>query len=101
KGDKKSIGLQTGRRFFNGEKFRLPLFLLLNIVVLALFFGTIADLISLSLNASPYNHILLIPLVSGYFLFSAKKDIFSETGFAIFPGTIAVSAGLILFAVVE
>jgi exosortase len=62
-----------------------------------IFWKAWAALIAYSLHNESASHILLIPAIAFYFLFSERKRIFPETDFSIGPGLAVVFAALGLF----
>ncbi len=74
-------------------------FLLFNIIALVVFYAPMKDLIALSFNKAVYSHIILIPLVSGYFMYSERKIIFSSMQYSFTYGTILIIAGIILYLI--
>lgn len=72
-------------------------FLLFNIIVLITFYAPLRDLFSLSLHEETYSHILLIPLVSGYFIYSERKVIFSNIRYSFTAGSILIIIGITLY----
>jgi exosortase len=71
-------------------------FLLYNIVVLIIFYGPMSELIISSFQNELYSHVILIPFVSGYFIFSERKTIFSDIEYKFTPGIVLILAGSIL-----
>lgn len=43
-----------------------------------------------------YTHIVLIPLVSAYLVFTRRREIFAENGYALVPGAAVAGLGLLL-----
>ncbi|NIS76835.1 MAG: exosortase [Deltaproteobacteria bacterium] len=75
------------------------MFFLFSAIVFISFYGTLRDLVILSLNTSPYNHIVLIPFVSGYFIISERKKIFSDTDYSKIPGISLIGLGLLILLI--
>ena len=73
------------------------LFLLFNIVMIVIFYAPLRDLFSLSLHKATYSHIMLIPIVSGYFVYSERKIIFSEAKHSFIIGTVFMLIGITLY----
>jgi exosortase len=73
------------------------LFLFFNIVAIIIFYAPMMDLIALSLHNEHYSHIILIPLISGYFMYLRKKAIFSDTNYSYTAGIILVLVGSIVY----
>lgn len=75
------------------------LFLAFNIVALITFYAPMRDLIALSLHSETYSHIILIPLISGYFMYLKRKSVFSDTNYSYTSGIILVLVGSILYLI--
>ena len=73
------------------------LFVLFSLAVVTLFYGPLLGLMSLCLKSELYSHIILIPLVSGYFLYSKRKSLWLEAGTSVYMGTVIAFAGIVLF----
>jgi exosortase len=74
------------------------LFLLFNAVFVTAFFGSLRDLIQLSLQHDYDSYTPIIPLIVAYLIFIDRKQIFSQKGTAIFGLPIMVIGILLLFA---
>jgi exosortase C (VPDSG-CTERM-specific) len=72
-------------------------FLLFNIVALVVFYSTIKSLYTLTLTSNLYSHIPLIPAISGYLIYSGRKEIFSCSRPSYAPGIIIVVSAIILY----
>jgi len=88
----KNITMQTARHIST----RNILFLFLNIVTIIMFYAPMRDLIVLSLHNEYYSHIILIPLISGYFMYLRRKAIFSNITYSYAAGIILIIIGGIL-----
>ncbi|OHE55823.1 MAG: hypothetical protein A2Z47_11815 [Thermodesulfovibrio sp. RBG_19FT_COMBO_42_12] len=76
------------------------LFLLFNIIALVIFYEPMRDLIVLALQYNAhYSHIILIPMISGYFMYLKRKTIFSDTYYAYPAGIILILTGAILYLI--
>jgi exosortase len=73
------------------------LFLFFNIVTIIIFYAPMRDLIGLSLRNEYYSHIILIPLISGYFMYLRRKAIFSDINYSYTAGIILVIIGSVLY----
>ncbi|GBD97707.1 transmembrane exosortase [bacterium BMS3Abin06] len=73
------------------------LFLLFNIITIVIFYVPLRDLFSLSLHEATYSHIMLIPLISGYFIYLERKIIFSVTKYSFIVGSIFMLIGITLY----
>lgn len=72
-------------------------FFLFNILVLIVFFVPLKELFTSSFNNELYSHIILIPFVSGYFIFTERRTIFSSSGYSIMPGIILIITSIIFY----
>jgi exosortase len=61
----------------------------------AFYFPCIRSLISLSYGSDVYEYILLVPFISGYFLFKKIKIIRIEAAYSFMPGILFVLMGII------
>ena len=75
------------------------LFLLFNVVILAMFFHPLKELMGLLFNSELYSHIILIPIVSGYFIYLKRKIIFSELEYSYRSGITVITIGMMLYFV--
>jgi exosortase len=76
---------------------RNALFLLLVGLSVLAFFSPMKMLIKSSLDNELYSHIILIPLVSIYLIYTERKEIFRENGTSRFPGGILIAIGVGLY----
>jgi len=72
-------------------------FIFFNIMALIIFYTPVKELITLSFHEETYSHIVLIPLISGYFIYSKRKTIFAKTGYSFTAGSILIIIGIILY----
>src|SRR4030042_4792379 len=75
------------------------LFLLFSIVTVTIFFSPLKELVGLSMKSELYSHILLIPVISGYFLFSRRRELFSAAQYCYTFGPLFSLVGIILYFV--
>jgi lysylphosphatidylglycerol synthetase-like protein (DUF2156 family) len=75
------------------------LLLSFNILALILFYAPMRDLVTMSLQSETYSHIILIPFISGYFMYLRRKAIFSDTDYAYPVGIILILIGTILYLI--
>ena len=95
-GQSPTINMQIARQITP----RNILFLSFNIVALITFYVPMRELIVLSLQYNEtYSHIILIPLISGYFMYLKRKAIFSDTNYSYTSGSILVLVGSILYLI--
>ena len=73
------------------------MFILFNIVTIIMFYGPMRNLIALSLHNAYYSHIILIPFISGYFMYLRRKAIFSDINYSYAAGIILMIVGGILY----
>ena len=73
------------------------LFFLLTIVAGYMAYSSLRGLFTLSFPNDYYSHIILIPLISGYFLYLKRKDIFLNSEYPFPIGLILVLAGVTLY----
>jgi len=55
--------------------------------------------VHLSFKSELYSHVILIPLISGYFFYVRRKSLFLEVSTSILPGTAIAVFGSILYAI--
>lgn len=79
------------------RKWKHVLFVIPTAIGLILFRDPLRELVALSSTSELYQHIPLIPLVSGYFLFLHRKDFPAISYGSPWAGTAGVAAGLSLF----
>jgi exosortase len=65
-------------------------------VAALLLYGPVREYLLWTYNSSYYTHVVLIPLVSAYLVFTRRKEIFGEVGYAFAPGGAVVGLGLLL-----
>jgi len=73
------------------------LFLLFSAVMVVLFFGPLRELVRLSFKSELYSHIILVPFISGYFLYGRRKSLLSEVRASVALGTAIAVFGIILY----
>jgi exosortase len=64
-----------------------------------MFYTPMKDLVTMSLQNETYSHIILIPFISGYFMYLRRKAIFSDTDYAYPTGIILILIGTILYLI--
>ncbi len=73
-------------------------FLIFSACYLGLFYGPLKELMHLSLSYNAiYSHIVLIPIISGYFLITDRKEIFSDPGGSSPAGIPLIIIGSMLY----
>lgn len=75
---------------------RTLIFTLLSIALIALYYATLKRLLQFALSEDGWSHILLIPLVSGWFFFRSRKAIFGKIHYSLLAGAIILALGLVL-----
>ncbi len=75
------------------------LFLLFCAVMLAVFYQPLKELMGLGLKSELYSHIIIIPLVSGYFLYVKRGVIFSDLEYSTKSGVAVIGIGVLLYGI--
>jgi exosortase len=70
------------------------LFISFNILLGAIYYGPLQELITVSFGNELYSHIILIPLVSGYFLFLNRKSLLAEVNYSYVWGLTLIILGM-------
>jgi exosortase len=65
----------------------------------AIFFAPIRQLANLSFHSELYSHFILIPVVSIFFLFVERKNIFADTDYSLKCGLVLCALALVVFAI--
>jgi len=73
------------------------LFLLLTLLAVLMGYTPLRDLLRLTDHKEYYSHILLIPLVSGYFFYTGRKAIFSNLKYSSTIGVPVILSGILLY----
>lgn len=74
------------------------LFLIISLIVGIIYYVPLYELLILSLYKSElYSHIVIIPLVSAYFFYIKKKEIFSGEGYSYIIGIVIIILGSLLY----
>ena len=79
------------------KKLRIIYFLIFSSMMIILYSVYVNDLVSLSVNNMTYSHVLLIPLISGFFVFAERKKIFRNIQYDIKAGTTIIIAGITMY----
>ena len=77
---------------------RFLVFIGLTLAALALVFQPLQDLMESAKRSDYYSHIILIPLVTGYLIYSKKKELLGNPSPAYGMGGILILLGLALYA---
>jgi exosortase len=80
-------------------KNRHILFTVFSLATMMIFFAPLRDLVLNSFHNELYSHIVLIPFISGYFLFEKRKELFSNPYYSFLPGSAALLVGILLFLI--
>jgi exosortase len=72
---------------------RTVLFAFLGVVSVGVAFGPLTALLRDTRQSEYYSHIALIPVVSLFFLFRRRRELFRVTGALFYPGIILMAAG--------
>ncbi len=74
-------------------------FISFTILALLIYHAPVMEILRLAFHQRLYSYMMLIPFVSGYFIFLKRKQIYSETGYSFKAGIILLMIGLLLFGV--
>ena len=74
---------------------RNALFLLFVGLSILLFFAPLKLLVESSLGNELYSHIILIPFVSIYLIYTGRREIFRESVASVIPGSVLIVAGVV------
>ena len=69
-------------------------FLLICLIIIAIFVEPLKELVELSFNNRLYSHFLLIPFFIAYFFVRDRKNIFAKIAFSPYIGTTLIITGL-------
>ena len=78
---------------------RSTFFLLFLVLSIMLFYNPLELLVKSSLDNELYSHIILIPMVSLYLIFTRWREIFQNNGTSFIPGSIFIVVGVGLYFV--
>jgi exosortase len=78
---------------------RNALFLLFVGLSILLFYVPMKLLVESSLGNELYSHIILIPFVSMYLVYTGRRQIFRENGTSVIPGSILIVAGVVFYLI--
>ncbi len=74
------------------------LFLLFNVLTLVAYCPFLIKLYSLPLSsADTYSYLLMIPVITAYFIYSERKLIFSDIKYSALSGSIFILAGIVIY----
>ena len=77
---------------------RTAYFLVLCLLSIVVFWLPLTNLVGLSLQYEHYSHILLIPLVSVWLIYVARKSIFLHVQYSLGVGTVLLLVGLTMYS---
>lgn len=72
-------------------------FLIFSLITVIIFYSPLIELVSMSSKSELYSHILLIPLISGYFFYGKRKEVISLAKYSFAPGAVISLAGIIIY----
>jgi len=72
------------------------MFVLLSAVAMAMAYSPLRDLLRNTKQAEYYSHVPLVPVISAYFIFRKRKEIFLKSNSLYFPGLSIMAAGVVL-----
>ncbi|OHE55272.1 MAG: hypothetical protein A2Z47_11080 [Thermodesulfovibrio sp. RBG_19FT_COMBO_42_12] len=75
------------------------LLILFSIIVVMAFYSPLRELWILSSDDELYSHIFLIPLISAYFIYLKRRDIFQNVSYSFKAGLIVLITGSLLYVV--
>ncbi len=68
------------------------------VVAALVVYGPVREYLLWTYNSAYYTHVVLIPLVSAYLIFTRRREIFGDVGYAFVPGGVIIGLGLLLLA---
>lgn len=75
------------------------IFLLFSVLMFVMFYHPLKELTGLVHKSELYSHMILIPIISGYFIYWKRKIIFSDLKYSFKSGIPVVALGIILYCV--
>ena len=75
------------------------IFIFLSVVAILMVYGPLRELLRNEDHSEYYSHILLIPLISGYFIYAKRKILFSDLEYSPVPGIILLVIGILFYTV--
>lgn len=75
------------------------LFLIFNIIIFTISYPSIKDLAISSFHNELYSHIIIIPVISGYFVYLRRQEIFLNSGYSFSTGAIIIMFGSMLYLI--
>jgi exosortase len=68
------------------------------VVAALVVYGPVREYLLWTYKSAYYTHVVLIPLVSAYLIFTRRREIFGDVGYAFVPGGVLIGLGLLLLA---
>jgi exosortase len=87
------FALNYDRHKMKRQNLKSFLLILLSIIAIWMAFSPLRDLLQNSGQTDYYSHIPLIPLISAFFIFRKRKEIFGRSSGFCFPGLFIMAAG--------
>jgi len=75
------------------------IFVVFSIIVFMIFYVPLRDLWVLSSDDELYSHIFLIPLISAYFIYLKRREIFQNVSYSFSAGFVVLITGTMLYVV--
>ena len=75
------------------------IFFILSSVAFLMIYRPLKDILDSTEHKDYYSHIMLIPLISGYFIYAKRKILFSNLGYSSVPGIILLVIGILSYIV--
>ena len=75
------------------------LFLVSTIIALGVLYTSLRELFSSAAGSDYYDHIMLIPLVSGYLFYVKRKEIFAKIDYSVQIGSGVIVAGIVFYII--
>jgi exosortase len=91
------LSVEWPKRMIEHINRRNSIFLLLTITAVGMVYTPLRDLLTTAERSEYYSHILLIPLVSGFFLCTGRKAIFANLKYSYTIGMPLVIIGVLLY----
>ncbi len=76
---------------------RNVLFLILSLIIIIIFYVPLKELWKMSFHDELYSHIFLVPLISAYFFFLNRKEVYKNAGYSFNAGIAVLILGVLLF----
>jgi len=92
---KKELSVKSMIKYVNKRNI---FFIFLSVVAVGMGYIPLRDLLTSPAHTEYYSHIMLIPLVSGYFIYSARKTIFADLRYSYTIGIPLFIIGVLLYA---